>query len=43
MKFEKLLEPGRIGVFVLKNRILKMGSTLGFFLGKRGIFKRRLF
>jgi len=36
MKFEKLLEPGRIGVFVLKNRILKMGSTLGFFPWQEG-------
>lgn len=29
--FKKLLEPGFIGPFRLKNRILKMGSTLGFY------------
>lgn len=29
--FKKLLEPGFLGTFRLKNRILKMGSTLGFY------------
>lgn len=31
MRFQRLLEPGRIGSLELRNRILKMGSTLGFY------------
>ncbi len=30
-RFQRLLEPGRIGSLHIKNRILKTGSTLGFY------------
>ncbi len=30
-KFRKLVEPGRIGSLTIKNRLLKTGSTLGFY------------
>lgn len=42
MRFEKLLEPGRIGSLELRNRIVKMGSTIGFYPWQDGHIQKEV-
>ncbi len=41
-KFRKLLEPGYIGTVPVKNRILKTGSTIGFFPWEGGNIQQKV-
>lgn len=41
-RFRRLLEPGRIGSLPIKNRILKTGSTLGFYPWEDGYIQQEV-
>ena len=41
-RFRKLLEPGKIGSLNLKNRMLKMGASPGFFASKDGTIPQNM-